>query len=315
VAKSPLELARLTNENAILNAICSGDQRSPFIVKRLDPNLLAPENIYCRNADAIFHQASSRILSGLALEAGSITLAKYINDNRPYEISLIQRAHILQAVLNAIEFLHNSNIVHFDLKPENIVLFSDTWKLIDFESSFDLRSLPTPTISNSTSILVTVEYAAPEVAKVMNASPSIEIAVTPAMDIWSLGMVGLFIFTGCTLWPHLHPSEMRITPSLVEKVEQDQITAAINNMLRFRPKELSFLEGCLCYEPRDRLESSVLKDKSLFRFDQAAKESHDLFERMEDLLHRLHDDGHELNQEMYSNIEKLLTQPKERIEG
>jgi serine/threonine protein kinase len=119
----------------------------------------------------------------------------------------------LQAVLNAIDFLHTSQIVHFDLKPGNIVLFSDTWKLIDFESSFDLKINPPPTISNSTSILVTVEYAAPEVAKVMNASPLIEIAVTSAMDIWSLGMVGLFIFTGCTLWPHLLPSETIVLSS------------------------------------------------------------------------------------------------------
>jgi hypothetical protein len=83
--------------------------------------------------------------------------------------------------------------------------------------------------------------------------------------------------------------------------------------IKFIQKKLSFFEGCLCYEPRDRLGSSVLKNKSLFRFDQAAKESHDLFERIANLLQRLHDEGHELDEEMYSNIEKLLAQPKERI--
>jgi serine/threonine protein kinase len=314
VAKSALELARLTNENAILTAICRGDQSPPFIVKRLDSNLLAPESIYCRNADQIFQQASPRILSGLALEAGSITLAKYINDHhRPYEISLIQRAHILQAVLNAIEFLHASDIVHFDLKPGNIVLFSDTWKLIDFESSFDLRRRPRPTISSSTSILVTVEYAAPEVARVMNASSLIEIEVTSAMDIWSLGMVGLFIFTGCTLWPHLLPSEMKVTPSLVERVNQDQITTTLRNILKFRPKELSFLEGCLSSEPSHRLGSLGLKSKSLFTFDQATRESHNFIERMENLLHRFREEDDQSMEEMYLNIEHLMnTQREER---
>ena len=58
-------------------------------------------------------------LHGLVFECGEINLHQYFMNNS--KIPIIEKIHILQQIVGAVLFLHKLGIVHFDLKPENIV--------------------------------------------------------------------------------------------------------------------------------------------------------------------------------------------------
>ena len=52
-----------------------------------------------------------------------------------YKQEFKERLNLFLYILESIQFLHKNNIVHLDIKIENIVLFKNTPKLIDFEYS------------------------------------------------------------------------------------------------------------------------------------------------------------------------------------
>lgn len=98
---------------------------------------------------------------------------------------------VLGDMKNAIEYLHNVNVTHRNLKPENIILQpsksstgqSFTCKLTDFECAQRQDSTP----ANSTSI-GSLQYSAPELMFTKSCSK--------ALDYWSLGIIAFEIVCG-----------------------------------------------------------------------------------------------------------------------
>ena len=79
-------------------------------------------------------------------------------------------------VVNAVYYLHNNNIIHSDIKPENILIGNDNKiKLCDFGWAKEL------TLENRSTFCGTVEYMAPEIVGSENYDYSV--------DIWSLGIL------------------------------------------------------------------------------------------------------------------------------
>jgi serine/threonine protein kinase len=118
-------------------------------------------------------------MKSLVLESGGPNLKKFLFNKNYFSVPVTQRVHILQQILEALKFLHGLNIVHFDVKPENIVYFPSnsggSWKLIDFDSSYDVDVTPLPVISCSSrndDIRVRKEYTSPEVMRVLDHCPS-----------------------------------------------------------------------------------------------------------------------------------------------
>ncbi|XP_071957750.1 serine/threonine-protein kinase 17A-like [Antedon mediterranea] len=97
---------------------------------------------------------------------------------------------LVRQVLEGVQFLHDQNIVHLDLKPQNILLTeqlhkrtSSNIKLIDYgiarfiNGETELRD-----------IVGTLDYVAPEV---INYDP-----ITLASDLWSVGVLTYVMLTG-----------------------------------------------------------------------------------------------------------------------
>eukprot|EP00186_Timspurckia_oligopyrenoides_P000489 CAMPEP_0182446574 /NCGR_PEP_ID=MMETSP1172-20130603/4290_1 /TAXON_ID=708627 /ORGANISM="Timspurckia oligopyrenoides, Strain CCMP3278" /LENGTH=328 /DNA_ID=CAMNT_0024642525 /DNA_START=84 /DNA_END=1070 /DNA_ORIENTATION=- len=128
----------------------------------------------------------------------------YITSNQvdlelPQQQPLKIHATLIQSIINqtlqAIKYLHLQNIIHCDVKPENILCSYRTSseicvKLADFGSCIDLKAFQSPKkIKQKHLPETTAGYTPPEFLKD-------EPKVTTAVDIWGLGCTLYFCVTG-----------------------------------------------------------------------------------------------------------------------
>jgi len=113
-----------------------------------------------------------------------------MNDFSPMPLNHIRP--ILQQVLTALIKLSDLDVIHADIKPENIMLVNATLepfrvKLIDFGSAtYTSRAL-------DNTYLQSRYYRAPEVI--------LGVPFSEKIDIWSLGCVIAELFLGCPIYP------------------------------------------------------------------------------------------------------------------
>lgn len=90
--------------------------------------------------------------------------------------------HIFTQLVFAVYYLHSSYIVHFDLKPQNVLISEDfTVKLADFDQACNLLSS-----SSLPKQPGTLQFFPPESISKENQSSSIR---AKAVDIWGLGII------------------------------------------------------------------------------------------------------------------------------
>lgn len=157
----------------------------------------------------------------LELLDSSLHRLNALTNNRASEYFEPRRvAFIAFQLLNALQVLHMANIVHCDLKPDNVCFVSIsqcTVKLIDFGSCFckhDARH----------SYVQSRWYRAPEVMLGMDHDEKI--------DVWSLGcvvaelLIGVPLFRGATVAQVLAAQQAVIGPyprSLINRLEEHAV--------------------------------------------------------------------------------------------
>ncbi|KAI3359555.1 hypothetical protein L3Q82_013953 [Scortum barcoo] len=106
------------------------------------------------------------------------------NDEAFTEKDVIRLA---KQILTGVAFLHRNNVVHLDLKPQNILLTSarplGDIRIVDFGLSRRMDN-----ITEVREILGTPEYVAPEI---LNYEP-----ISTATDMWSIGVLTYVMLTG-----------------------------------------------------------------------------------------------------------------------
>ncbi|XP_055784779.1 serine/threonine-protein kinase 17A-like [Salvelinus fontinalis] len=166
---------------------------------------------------------------------------------------------LMRQILEGVSFLHRNNMVHLDLKPQNILLTSDALlgdiKIVDFglsrmvSSSQELRE-----------IMGTPEYVAPEI---LNYEP-----ISTATDMWSIGVLAYVMLTGISPFlgedkqeTFLNISQINISyqEEELEHVDQAAITF-IKALLIKEPQNRATAEECLQHQwlqPKEKKEEEA----------------------------------------------------------
>lgn len=127
-------------------------------------------------------------------------LGDILNEDGPFD--LVRICEIAVQVLDALVETHKHNIIHCDLKPENIMLTSlgarrDVAKLIDF----GVASLLSKSDDARNNMLVgTPQYMAPE--------QILHKPLGPWTDIYAIGLILIELFTGEFVFDHEDPMEV-----------------------------------------------------------------------------------------------------------
>jgi serine/threonine protein kinase len=112
------------------------------------------------------------------------TLKQVIKENG--RLSSLKTLEISLQIAKALECAHKNNIIHRDIKPDNILITEDSIvKVADFGIA---KVVDSATISNSNMVIGSVHYFSPEQAKGMS--------VDYRTDIYSLGIVMYEMVTG-----------------------------------------------------------------------------------------------------------------------
>ncbi|EFC46895.1 predicted protein [Naegleria gruberi] len=148
------------------------------------------------------------------MELGEESLSNYISRNNESEIyrngfikkeKLIEILEIFIKVLKSVQSIHDHNILHRDLDPQNIVKVQDHYKIIDFETSRVIKTGNSITIARGK-----FAYMSPEVSHdnysddLLKSGDDEKLAhnvgqITISCDIFSLGCILLKLLTNCPL--------------------------------------------------------------------------------------------------------------------
>ncbi|XP_066998235.2 serine/threonine-protein kinase 17A [Anabrus simplex] len=132
------------------------------------------------------YETSSDMALVLELASGG-ELQRVLDENEALDEG--HAVHVMRQILDGLSFLHDHNIAHLDLKPQNLLLTADypdcDIRLCDFgisrviQDGVEVRE-----------IVGTPDYVAPEI---LSYEP-----ISLATDIWSVGVLAYVLLTGCS---------------------------------------------------------------------------------------------------------------------
>lgn len=169
---------------------------------------------------------------------------------------------IMKQLVSAVAEAHRCNIIHRDIKPQNVLIKDDgTLKVVDFGIALAQDALQ---LTQSDSVMGSVHYLAPEVARGE--------AATRQSDIYSLGIVFYELLSGEVPFhgeqavqiamKHMHeeiPSIRKLNPQLPQAVENVILRAtAKNKNFRYPSCEVMLQDLTTCLSPQRADEPRVV---------------------------------------------------------
>ncbi len=166
--------------------------------------------------------------------------------------------HIIHQLVSAMQYLDSIQILHRDIKPDNLLLTKNhTLKMIDFGFSTENR------LSNElySTICGTPMYMSPEL---LSGHP-----YSKKSDLWSLGVISYELFHGKN--PFGKPKNIQ---ELIHNIKTTDILYRSDISLHF----LEFLHSLLVYESYERMDYESLEQHPWFHHAIDSKKNSDVFE-------------------------------------
>ncbi|XP_070841785.1 serine/threonine-protein kinase 17A [Chaetodon trifascialis] len=195
------------------------------------------------NLHQVYEMTSEMVLV-LEFAAGGEIFNQCVSDREDEAFSEEDVKRLMRQILEGVSFLHQNNIVHLDLKPQNILLTSSSplgdIKIVDFGLSRMVNSH-----QELREIMGTPEYVAPEI---LNYEP-----ISTATDMWSIGVLAYVMLTGISPFlgedkqeTFLNISQLNVSYSEEELQQLDQAALSfIQTLLRKQPQDRATAEQCL----------------------------------------------------------------------
>jgi serine/threonine protein kinase len=189
-------------------------------------------------------------------ELGAYSLYEHARFERP--VRLVKTKLIMEDVLEGLSGLHDNDIVHCDLKPENIMFFRTSthyegWKLIDLDSAVPVGDVVTHG---------TLTYCAPEVMACVQASqPAL---ATTALDLFAIGRIlqWLSSLSTASMWPEEMDEETQ-RAFLADLSRPFGVTEA--NVPHAPTRKV--IHALLCKDPLKRMTLKQLRESSFIRMN------------------------------------------------
>ncbi|XP_019409700.1 PREDICTED: serine/threonine-protein kinase 17A-like [Crocodylus porosus] len=174
---------------------------------------------------------------------------------------------LVRQILSGVSYLHRNNVVHLDLKPQNILLTCSSplgdIRIVDFGLSRQVDA-----VQEVREILGTPEYVAPEI---LNYEP-----ISTATDMWSIGVLTYVMLTGESPFlgdtkqeTFLNISQVNVEypPDVFEGIS-DLAIEFIQSLLIKNPRKRAQAEQCLQHpwlspSPTLELSSPLLAESEL----------------------------------------------------
>jgi serine/threonine-protein kinase len=153
-------------------------QKDPQTVQRFQREALSTSELSHPNIVSVFDVATDHGVPYMVMEyVDGPNLKEYIQTNGP--LPLDQAIGIMDQILSAVSLAHQHNVIHRDLKPQNILMDQHgTIKIADFGIALALSQTDITQINTA---LGSVHYMSPEQARGG--------VVTKQSDIYSLGII------------------------------------------------------------------------------------------------------------------------------
>lgn len=115
-------------------------------------------------------------------------------------INFNEAIDIMRQLVSAVAMAHSNNIIHRDIKPQNVLVKDDgTVKITDFGIAIDSDSVQ---LTSNNAVMGSAHYLAPETAQGMEP--------TAQVDIYSLGIVFYELLTGQVPYSGKTPTEIAL---------------------------------------------------------------------------------------------------------
>lgn len=197
------------------------------------------------NEDSFGQEEKIQVCVMELLDGGN--LGAYYNQNR--DLNVLQK--LLIDVLQGLSFLHNSGIIHRDVKPANILVKKTPngplAKITDFGISKKTDS-PATSSSSSSSLIVSIPYMAPEQLNAQKYGIGEKIHYN--IDLWSLGVTIYEIITDDVLFKN------NIQDSS-EQVMMNIIREDIPEKIKSLPEPFKeFVSKCVIRDAKERVKTA-----------------------------------------------------------
>ncbi|XP_009273282.1 PREDICTED: serine/threonine-protein kinase 17A [Aptenodytes forsteri] len=203
---------------------------------------LAQCNLWVINLHEVYETATEMILVLEYAAGGEIFDQCVAEREEAFKEKDVKR--LMKQILEGVSFLHRNNVVHLDLKPQNILLTSKSplgdIKIVDFGLSRIMKSS-----EELREIMGTPEYVAPEI---LSYDP-----ISTATDMWSIGVLAYVMLTGISPFlgddkqeTFLNISQMNISYSGEDfDLISESAVDFIKTLLVKKPEDRATAEECL----------------------------------------------------------------------